>query len=191
MKPASSYTKDGLKICSDCKIPQSKECYYSNRKKWNGIVNICKVCCRNRSKAVDKEKERIRRRIKYLKYKDKEIQRGNIYKANRCKNDPGFKMLKNLRDRHLKAVKAAKNNKTFRTTDLLGCTADELKKYIEDQFTLEMNWENHGSVWHIDHIYPLALVNWDNPEEVNKVCNYKNLRPLLALDNIRKGKSIS
>ena len=127
---------------------------------------------------------------KYLKYKDREIRVGNIYKANRCKNDPGFKILRSIRDRHSKAVKAAKNNKTFRTTDLLGCTAEKLRQHIENQFTIEMNWNNHGSLWHIDHIYPLALVDWTNEDEVKRVCHYTNLQPLLAIDNIVKGKSI-
>ena len=190
MKQKSSYTEDGLKICSDCKIAQSKDCYYPNNKKWDGIKNICKNCDKARSRTRDKEKERIRRRIKYLKYKDKEIQRDAVYKKNRCKADPGFKMLRNLRDRHYRAVKNAFAEKKFRTTTLLGCTSKELKEHIEKQFTLEMNWENHGLIWQIDHIYPLALVDWNNEDDIKKVCHYTNLQPLLILDNIRKGKKL-
>ncbi len=191
MKPKSSYTEDGLKICSDCKVAKSKENYYSNSRKWDSISNVCKSCVKERDKLKDKDKEKIRRRAKYLKYKEKEIERDSLYKARRCKIDPGFKMLRNIRRRHLQAVKAAGSNKTFRSTDLLGCTAEELKQHIENQFIVGMSWENHGSIWHIDHIYPLALVDWSNEEQVKQVCNYKNLQPLLAIDNIRKGKIVN
>lgn len=190
MKPKSSYTDDGLKICSDCKIAKSKSEYYSNVSVWDGITNTCKDCNKKRSRSKDKEKERIRRRIKYLKYKEKEIQKGNAYKAKRAEIDPSFRLIRTLRVRHSNAVKAARENKTFKTTELLGCTSEQLKQHIENQFITEMNWENYGSVWHIDHLYPLALVDWNNKEQVDKVCNYKNLQPLLALDNIRKGKRI-
>jgi hypothetical protein len=190
MKPKSSYTENGLKICSDCKIPKSKEHYYPNIKKWDGITNICKECNKKRDKLKDKDKERIKRRAKYLKHKEKEIQRDAIYKANRSKIDPAFKLVRTLRVRHSSAVKAAGANKTFRTTKLLGCTAEQLKQHIENQFTTEMTWNNYGSFWHLDHVYPLALVDWSNVEQVNDVCSYKNLQPLPVLDNIRKGKKL-
>jgi len=191
VKPKSSYTEDGLKVCSDCKIAKSKDCYCTNIRKWDGISNICKECDKKRYKLKDKEKERARRRAKYLKYKEKEIANDIIYKAKRSKTDPAFKMTRVLRARHLQAVKAAGSNKRFRTTDLLGCTAEELKQHIENQFTIEMSWENHGSLWHIDHIYALALVDWNSEEQVKQVCNYKNLQPLIAADNIRKGKTVN
>jgi hypothetical protein len=191
MKPTSSYTKEGLKICSNCKIAKSKEFYHSNSAKWDKISNTCKECNKKAFKLRDKEKERIRRRVKYLKYKKKEIARDAVYKQNRYKTDPSFKMIRTLRVRHYQAVKAASANKNFKTVQILGCTGEELKQHIENQFTAEMNWDNHGSFWHIDHIYPLALVDWNNKEQVEKVCNYKNLQPLTVLENIRKGKTVS
>lgn len=185
-----TYTVDGLKICSDCKIPQPKENYYKNSYMWDGVKNICKECDRARSKAKDKNKEKERRRIKYLKYKEREIRSDNAYKLKRMQNDPGFKMLRKLRDRHSKAVKAAGMNKRFRTTEVLGCTAEELKQYIEKQFKGNMNWENYGKVWHIDHIYPLALIDWNNSLEVARYCHYTNLQPLTVQENLTKGKSL-
>lgn len=185
-----TYTENGLKICSDCKIPQSKENYYISSHTWDGVKNICKTCDCKRSRLRDKDKERIRRHIKYLKYKDRELKTVAEYKVKRSQTDSGFKMLRSLRDRHSKAVKAAGVNKTFRTTDLLGCTAEELKQHFEKQFTNDMNWSNHGTVWQIDHIYPLALVNWDNPFEISKICHYTNLQPLTIQENLSKGNRL-
>ena len=48
-----------------------------------------------------------------------------------------------------------------------------------------MNWENHGKYgWHIDHIIPLSSAK--NEDELKKLCYYKNLQPLWALENILK-----
>lgn len=190
MKPVTSYTEDGLKICSDCKIAKSKDCYYPNPHKWDGIANVCKTCNCKRDKLKDKEKEKVRRRLKYLKYKDREIQRDSAYKKNREELDPSFKLMRRLRDRHSKAVKASGAGKNFRTTDLLGCSAEVLRIHIESQFSIDMNWENYGKVWQVDHIHPLSLVDWNNSEEVELVCNYKNLQPLLVYENISKGNKI-
>lgn len=47
-----------------------------------------------------------------------------------------------------------------------------------------MNWDNDGE-WHIDYISPLA--NAKNQLELTGLCHYTNLKPLWALDNIKKG----
>jgi len=188
-----SYTECGLKICSDCKIAKDKSMYYSNPSKYDGIKNICIDCDNIRNKKYrenNKEKEVVRRRLKYLKYKERELIKSNEYKSNKLKNDSGYRLLVNLRSRHYQAVKNAGKDKKFRTTDLLGCTANELKKYIESQFTGEMSWENQGSYWHVDHIYPLSKIDWDNREQVKMVCHYTNLRPMIASENISKGNKI-
>lgn len=152
---------------------------------------MCKTCDCKRSRSRDKDKERIRRHIKYLKYKERELQSNDAYKKNRFKNDPAFKMIRCIRDRHSQAVKAAGANKRFRTTDLLGCTAEELKQHFEKQFIDIMTWENHGIIWQIDHIYPLALVDWSDSSKVAKVCHYTNLQPLTVQENLSKGNRLS
>ena len=39
---------------------------------------------------------------------------------------------------------------------------------------------------HIDHIKPVSKFNLDNEEEFLDCCNYTNLQPLLAKDNLEK-----
>jgi hypothetical protein len=38
--------------------------------------------------------------------------------------------------------------------ELLGCSIDEFKKYIESLFEDGMTWQNYPA-WHIDHIIPV------------------------------------
>lgn len=192
-KNRPSYDVNGLKICSDCKEHKSIDFYPKNKLTYDGISNICKLCTNNRNKKYalnNKEKVSIARRKKYLKNKDKALEYDNLYKKRRAEQDPSYKLIRTLRDRHSKAVKNSGNDKNFRTTDLLGCDSKYLKKYIEIQFKDGMNWDNYGNVWHLDHIYPLSKVNWVDIYETSKYCHYSNLQPMFAIDNIRKGNRI-
>ena len=53
-----------------------------------------------------------------------------------------------------------------------------------------MSWDNHGKVWHIDHIFPLSKINWDDIEDVKKYCHFSNLQPLLIKENLKKSNKI-
>ena len=81
---------------------------------------------------------------------------------------------------------ALKSNKEFSSKEYIGCSIDEFKHHIESQFKEDMNWENHGKIWHIDHIIPLK---YNNPsiEEVIERLHYTNTQPLYASENIAKG----
>ena len=81
---------------------------------------------------------------------------------------------------------ALKSKKDAHTIDYLGTDIKTYKKYLEDKFKEGMTWDNHGSVWHIDHVVPIL---YDDPdiEEVKKRLHYTNTQPLLIRDNLTKG----
>lgn len=81
--------------------------------------------------------------------------------------------------------KGAKAGRHWET--LVGYTVDQLKIHIEKQFLPGMTWANYGQ-WHIDHRIPIAAFNFEIPEDVDfKRCwELRNLRPLWALDNLKK-----
>lgn len=70
---------------------------------------------------------------------------------------------------------------------LVGYTSDQLKTHIEKQFLPGMTWSNYGK-WHIDHRIPISAFNFGTTEDIDfKQCwSLRNLRPLWALDNLRK-----
>ena len=59
------------------------------------------------------------------------------------------------------------------------------------QFKNEMDWNNYGIIWNIDHIYPLSKVDWNCIYETSKYCHYSNLQPMYIIDNIKKGNKIN
>jgi flagellar biosynthesis component FlhA len=112
----------------------------------------------------------------------------NEYKNNKRNNDSLCKLTDNVRRRVNKFLtlnNITKKNKTF---DIVGCTPEFLKEYIEKQFTEKMSWELMGKYIHIDHIIPLSSAKTE--EEVYQLCHYTNLQPLWAEDNLRKGCKI-
>jgi len=122
---------------------------------------------------------------KYYEANKIEIQvKNNIYWQNKYHNDINFKLAALLRSRLRNAIK--NQQKSGSAVDDLGCSIEELVVYLENLFTEGMTWDNHGE-WHIDHIKPLAKFNLTNRRELLKACNYSNLQPLWAKDNLSKG----
>jgi len=68
-----------------------------------------------------------------------------------------------------------------------GCTVPFLIKHLQDQFTPEMKWENYGTVWNVDHIKPICSFDFSKKKSFEQVNHYTNLRPLLIVENRRKG----
>ena len=81
-----------------------------------------------------------------------------------------------------------RNQKLGSTSELLGCSIQFLRGYLEAKFQDGMTWENHG-LWHIDHIKPLVSFDLSTLEGQKLACHYSNLQPLWALDNLKKGSN--
>lgn len=105
----------------------------------------------------------------------------------RLKQDPGYRVLMNLRSRLNGAVTEKGSTKLSVKRQLLGCGSEELRAHLEKRFLPGMSWENYGSGWHVDHIKPCAKFDLTDPDQ-QKVCfHYMNLQPLWADENRRKG----
>lgn len=72
-----------------------------------------------------------------------------------------------------------------RFIDYFGAEPDIVLQHISSLFSPEMNWENWGPIWHIDHIIPISF-GAKNIELLAKLNHYRNLRPLLASANLSK-----
>lgn len=83
--------------------------------------------------------------------------------------------------RALKSRKAGK-----RWQEFLPYNVDDLKTHLENKFTPEMTWENHGVYWHIDHVIPLSWFDVTNKSELDTCWSLNNLQPLEASLNIKK-----
>lgn len=111
--------------------------------------------------------------------------------------DPNIRLAKLMRSR-IKCVlrtqlnrKKQKYKQVAHTEELLGCTIEELKIYLESKFQEGMTWENHThDGWHIDHIIPISKFDLTDEVQMKKACHYTNLQPLWAGDNLKKHAKI-
>jgi hypothetical protein len=158
------------------------------RKNYERYLEIMRIACRKYYKK-NKKKENERSRLYKLKNKIKLKKKANIYYKKRRKTDMEFRLLSNMRTRINHALKG-KYKKSKKTRDLLGCTVEEFKKYIESKFKPGMNWEKRHLI-HIDHILPCSSFDLTKPEEQAKCFHYTNLQPLWASENLSKGNRIS
>ena len=108
------------------------------------------------------------------------------YAKKRYASDIDFKLRTVLRARLNLAVKG--NYKDGSSVEDLGCTIEELKKYLESKFLPGMSWDNWSQDgWHIDHIKPLSLFDLSDSAQLKEACHFSNLQPLWSKDNLQKG----
>jgi len=117
----------------------------------------------------------------------------NQYENQQYATNPMYKLNSNIRHAIWKSLKTnnlSKNNRHWES--LVGYTLQELKTHLETQFDSYMNWQNHGSYWHIDHIIPLASLTFDSEEHENfrLLWSLGNLQPLFGPENLSKSKKI-
>jgi len=82
--------------------------------------------------------------------------------------------------------------KSSATFDALPYTPEQLKEHLEKQFQPGMSWDNYGSEWDIDHIYPQSLLPYDSFDHPNfqRCWSLDNLQPLDKIANIKKSNKI-
>jgi len=109
------------------------------------------------------------------------------YRKSRVSSDPIFAIKYRLRSRVSNAINNKGYSKTCKTSEIIGCSWDFLRDYLESKFVDGMSWSNR-SLWHIDHIIPIASTK--SEEELIKLNHYTNLQPLWAEDNMKKGDKL-
>lgn len=107
----------------------------------------------------------------------------NVRRRQRRLEDVNYRLACVVRNRVLRVVSGKKSAPTL---ELLGCTIDHLKWYLESQFIEGMCWSNYGA-WHIDHKRPCASFDLRDPAQQRECFNWRNLQPLWARDNLSKG----
>lgn len=104
----------------------------------------------------------------------------------RYHNDPEFKLHRVCSKRIIMAIK----KKTKSTDKYVGCKTDELLKWFEFCFEDCMTFENHGSLWHVDHVIPVDTFDLTDEYQQMICFNWKNLSPVLAVENLTKNNKI-
>lgn len=106
-------------------------------------------------------------------------------KTEWCRNE----RLTNINYRLKKSLAARLRNvlnKNDTTMNYIGCNIQYLREWFEYNFSSEMNWENYGSFWSIDHIIPVCKFDLTIEDEKLKCWNWSNLMPVTIKYNSSK-----
>lgn len=162
----------GLKKCNICNIIKPIDDFW--RQNGNSRGYRCKECSSNYRKS-----EQYKKQIRNWE---------NSYRRNKRKNDINYYLRTKIRSRILRALK--RNSKKDSSYQLLGCSIQFLKEYLESKFQQGMSWNNRDK-WHIDHILPCSSFDLSKEENQRKCFHYSNLQPLWAKDNLLKSDKIN
>jgi len=135
-----------------------------------------------------KEKYRQMHKKYYQENKEKIAEWERDYRNN----NPQRKISTRLRNRINFVLRYNQNIKKLADTEeLLGCSVEQVKDWLESQFTEDMTWDAFlaGEI-HIDHIRPCASFDLTKKSEQLECFNWKNLQPLWAKDNLEKGAKV-
>jgi hypothetical protein len=159
------------------RILAQKQSYYQANKE--SIKNKAKIYYDNNIEA----------KLEYQKdyasnHKDEKRVYQKKYVARKRNSDPLFKLISNRRSRRYAILK---NNKTSQSKELLGCTIQKWKGYLEQRFDENMTWDNYGTYWELDEIIPCSAWDLNDCIEERACWHYLNSQPLKVNLNISKG----
>ena len=194
--PARGHTDGRRSDCKACKAAAERkyrlthpEKVRERNRKWR-LANLEKAREQQRKRNIEHPEKRRKIDRKYhLTHPEKKRE----YHAEKCKNDPLFRLAHQTRSRMYTAIKHG--YKAGSAVRDLGRTIPELKTYLEALWQPGMTWENHGRhkeqrCWEIDHIKPLSAFDLTDRKQFLKAVHYTNLQPLWASENQSKGARI-
>jgi len=178
-----------MKQCTKCKETKQLTEFSRSKKSKDGRHSHCKSC---RSDYRKRNKEKITEYMRGYREKnyDTWLVKHRDYQRKRYQEEPAYR-LANIVSATVRHALAGRQ-KTKKTFEALPYTPQQLKEHLESQFQPGMSWDNYGSHWDVDHIYPQSLLPYDSLDHPNflKCWALKNLQPLGKIENIKKSNKI-
>jgi hypothetical protein len=138
-----------------------------------------------------KNPEKFKAICKTYREKDDYRDKQNKYTRNRYATDMNYKLEKLYRARVRLFIKGGVKHGKAKYEEMLGCSWDTLREWLQSNFVEGMTWENYGSEWHVDHTLPCAIFDFTNEENVKTCFNWSNLAPMFGSENISKSDKVN
>lgn len=167
--------QDG-KRCSKCRLFKPPNEYHKRSDSYDGITAECKMCRKEEMKVYyNSNKEQIRA------YHDGYKSRRNELRRARRKQDEEYRNKLNIRSRILSALKSQNSSKCTKTIELVRCSKNWLKFWLDYTKNYYAPTSNNT---HLDHHQPCSSIDFKEPEEQLECFNWRNLRIIDAKENI-------
>ncbi len=210
------------KECSKCNKWLILEAFYNDREALDKLSSACKACGSIRSEAYrinNREKILERSKIYRTKNRDKlsraallwQRENSKRFKAVRDKYNKtkeGRTRKRRYRIKYRSTLKgylshniskgigrSLKGNKASQHwEDIVGYTLEQLKRRLKRTMPDGYTWQDYlNGELHIDHKVPIAVFNFDKPEDIdfNRCWALKNLQLLPAKENMSKKDNLT
>lgn len=208
-----------MKICIKCgkELPETE--FYACRTAFDGLRPDC-ITCHKAYQETRKEKskqlylqnreQRLAKRREYYKNNKEKWKNYNLDKEDnrrrwnknreqylntqklKLQNDPIYRLGAIMSKGIYKSLRENKAEQHWE--DLVPYKLKDIKEHLEKQFDENMNWDNMGKYWEIDHIIPMNQFS-DKTKQITadsrefKICwSLMNLRPLNWIENRKRPK---
>jgi hypothetical protein len=199
IKNVTLFIRVDWNLCRECNNMKRRKQYQENEEVRKVIIQQA-IDYKKRNKVIRDETKRVEQnKLVELIGQDntichycKDVKAKTRFRHNRLKckdcerDDPQEKLKRVIRSRIYSCLR---NTKTKHTYEYLGCKSSEYLKWILNN-TSEFTLENHGQLWHIDHVVPLSHFDLTNNEDILVAFNWRNTMPLLAKENLSKNNKI-
>ena len=189
-KLSSCFIKN-RKVCKDCNNEKRQNKYHTDEEHRLNVIKQATVFKQN--KIIERHRIKLeeigegnKKCSVCFTIKEECSFRHNRLRCKDCeRDDPIVKFKRTIRGR----IWGALTSKTMHTIEYLGCSSPEYLQWIltyDEKYTLD----NHGSIWHIDHVIPISRFNLEDKNQQLLAFNWRNTMPLLAKENLAKNNKI-
>lgn len=183
------------KECTKCFISKPyPESFPKQSAKRGGYETRCKDCkCTYLKEYKITKEDKVKSNQSKYAWKKRNPEKAkaslNDWHRRKYKEDPLYRLVCLVRCRISEVTRTNRLKGHKSSMKYLGCTVEEFKTHLENQFQPGMTWDNNTHFgWHIDHIKPIASFDLSDPKQRDEAFHYTNLQPLWWKDNLRKGK---
>jgi len=176
----AKYQKEYRKKNKERILKQQKEYRYKNREVRLHDQKEYYQLHKDEKKEYDKKYNQLN--------KDKIKKQKRRYRRKQYRENLNCRLLCVMSTRIRRALNGTVK-KSEKTIVMVGCSIENLKQHLEEQFKEGMSWDNYGE-WQIDHIRPCASFDLSKSSEQHQCFNYLNLQPLWRSENANKGAKI-
>ena len=178
-KPETEFYAVG-RWCRICSTKYNSSHYHRNKAKIKNAFIICSQC------SIEKHSNYFRYNRKTCKNCERAYGRNyNVENSHIRKNWLSAnkeKIIKNQLKR-----RSMMNMSISALLALNNLDSNLLREWIEFNFDDNMDWSNHGTIWHLDHTLPLSKFTGDDLSIIN---NWTNLMPIKKHLNLKKSDRI-
>lgn len=208
------------KVCNKCGKLLDETMFHKNVRSKDGLTSCCKLCKQAydesyRSVLENKERQKqynqnysntaeAKQRAREYRNQNKEKYKeyNKVYHASSEHKTRANQLLKEKYDSDIhyrlemitvslfNALLSGRTKTSQVIIERCGYTAEQLRQYIQSLFTPDMNWNNYGEYWELDHIVPRFKFYYESydDEQFKQCWALSNLRPFEIAKNRSREK---